>query len=271
MIQQLLVLVVITVVVVSDSQSIVDLINNNPQATWNAEENHISKLPLYRVKRLMGTRVVRRTRYTDEEMAIVYKHEYDNDNSLPDSFDAREKWPKCIHKVRDQGHCGSCWAFAASEAASDRFCVYSNASVNVVLSPQDMVSCSWLNMGCNGGLMSTAWLYLWITGIVPDSCLPYQSAGGDAPSCPSTCSTNSTISVKSDKYHMKVVYPVGTIINFWNRERLIQNEIYTGGAVEAAFSVYADFLGYKSGVYQHVTGEYLGGHAVKMIGKLSLN
>jgi len=46
----------------------------------------------------------------------------------------------------------------------------------------------------------------------------------------------------------------------------IQTEIMTHGPVEAAFSVYADFLAYKSGVYQHVSGSMLGGHAVKILG-----
>ncbi|KAG8011289.1 Cathepsin B [Nibea albiflora] len=43
-------------------------------------------------------------------------------------------------------------------------------------------------------------------------------------------------------------------------------ELYKNGPVEAAFSVYADFLLYKTGVYQHVTGDMLGGHAIKILG-----
>ena len=39
---------------------------------------------------------------------------------LPLSFDARVQWPGCIHPVLDQGHCGSCWSFAATEVLSDR-------------------------------------------------------------------------------------------------------------------------------------------------------
>lgn len=38
------------------------------------------------------------------------------------------------------------------------------------------------------------------------------------------------------------------------------------GSVSAAFTVYEDFLTYSGGVYEHVTGSSLGGHAIKIIG-----
>ncbi|CAK9294014.1 unnamed protein product [Gordionus sp. m RMFG-2023] len=38
------------------------------------------------------------------------------------------------------------------------------------------------------------------------------------------------------------------------------------GPVEAALSIYEDFLQYKSGVYKHETGGFMGGHAIKIIG-----
>jgi cathepsin B len=38
------------------------------------------------------------------------------------------------------------------------------------------------------------------------------------------------------------------------------------GPVEAAFTVFEDFLLYKTGVYKHITGSALGGHAVKLMG-----
>jgi len=44
------------------------------------------------------------------------------------------------------------------------------------------------------------------------------------------------------------------------------SEIYNKGSVEGAFDVYEDFMTYKSGVYKHVEGSYLGGHAIKIIG-----
>ena len=46
----------------------------------------------------------------------------------------------------------------------------------------------------------------------------------------------------------------------------MQKELMEKGTLSVAMSVYSDFEAYSSGVYQHVTGQYLGGHAIKMIG-----
>jgi len=67
-----------------------------------------------------------------------------------ESFDARTKWPSCIHPIRNQEECGSCWAFSASEVLSDRLCIATNEKTNVVLSPEYMVACDKTNYGCDG-------------------------------------------------------------------------------------------------------------------------
>lgn len=46
----------------------------------------------------------------------------------------------------------------------------------------------------------------------------------------------------------------------------MMREIMTNGPVEGTISVYGDFPSYKSGVYHHVSGSMLGGHAIKIIG-----
>lgn len=107
--------------------------------------------------------------------------------ATPTAFDSRDEWPGCVHEIRDQQQCGSCWAFAASEALSDRFCIASGKKVNVVLSPQDMVSCDKGNFGCDGGYLNKAWDYLEKSGIPTDSCEPYKSGSGNAPACPGKC------------------------------------------------------------------------------------
>ena len=41
----------------------------------------------------------------------------------------------------------------------------------------------------------------------------------------------------------------------------------TNGPVESGFTLFEDFPNYKSGVYQHVSGNALGGHAIRILGK----
>jgi cathepsin B len=240
---------------------------NSKKTTWVAAPNKFSDWTKEQLKCLTGTAVIPQTRYSTDKMLKIKQYEMMNRNSgIPESFDSRAQWPKCIHPIRDQARCGSCWAFGASEALSDRFCIASNGTINVVLSPQDMVSCDTSNMGCNGGYLDSAWAYLVSDGVVPEWCFPYASQSGDAPECPTTCVNNATITFDSVKYKASKYYSVGSWIFFWQRVETIQKEIMTYGPIEVGFSVYEDFMTYKSGVYQYTSGSLLGGHAVKMIG-----
>jgi len=89
--------------------------------------------------------------------------------NLPDTFDARTQWPKCdsIGEIRDQANCGSCWAFGAVEAMSDRICIASGSKRNDKISAQDMVSCCGsCGFGCEGGYLEAAWQWWQETGVV---------------------------------------------------------------------------------------------------------
>lgn len=180
----------------------------------------------------------------------------EGDSSIADSFDARTKWPNCIHAIRDQAQCGSCWAFAASEVLSDRFCIASGGKTNVVLSPQDLVSCDSSDYGCEGGYLDHSWQYLVSTGIVEDSCFPYASGSGNVPSCPNKCTSGSK---KWNKYR------AASYTEFSSTAQ-IQQDLQANGPVETGFDVYQDFMSYKSGIYKHTSGGLLGGHAVKVVG-----
>jgi cathepsin B len=179
---------------------------------------------------------------------------------LPESFDSRVQWPNCIHNIRNQGHCGSCWAHAASEVLSDRFCIASNGTVDVVLSPQDMVSCDWFDHGCNGGILTTSWVYLRFFGIVSDKCKPYSSGDGNVEWCSVTESKCADNAETYQKYKAKNFYWLTSI-------EAIKRDIFEHGPVETGFSVYDDFMNYKTGVYKKTAGaSMLGGHAVKIVG-----
>jgi len=79
------------------------------------------------------------------------------------------------------------------------------------------------------------------------------------PTCNSTCASNKSIVYADDKHKADSSYGIRGIDN-------IKTEISTLGSVTAAFTVYEDFLTYKSGVYSHQSGDSLGGHAIKLIG-----
>jgi cathepsin B len=194
----------------------------------------------------------------DDESAEVTEAS-DAETSLPVAFDwRRTTLGHCIHPIRDQYECGCCWAFGATEVLSDRFCLFSRGRINVVLSPEYLVSCDTSNMGCNGGYLNRAWEFMKETGVPTDACVPYISAYDSVRSCPTIRSCNNRAPFK--RYKANQVYPVSSNV------AQIQTEIMERGPVEAIFAVYHDFMTYRSGVYHHVSGSFVGYHAVKIIG-----
>jgi cathepsin B len=179
---------------------------------------------------------------------------------IPTYFNATEKWPGCVHPILNQGHCGSCWAFGASETLSDRLCVASGGKKNVVLSPQYLVSCDHLmSFGCKGGNLYFSWVYMARFGISTDSCDPYVSAGGTSPKCDKNMQC-------ADGEDFKKYFAAKQSIVLMQDPESIQINLMQYGPVETGMVVYQDFMYYKGGIYKHVSGPPLGGHAVKITG-----
>lgn len=139
----------------------------------------------------------------------------------------------------------------------DRFCIQSNGTINVTLSPQDMVNCNFENYGCSGGLLVNTVDFLQTEGVTSEECMPYQDKDR---SCSFTCS-NGTKDYQKSKYFCKP----GSLTILSSAED-IQTELITKGPMMVGLTVYEDFTNYKSGVYKHVTGRAVGGHAIKLIG-----
>jgi len=179
--------------------------------------------------------------------------------TMPATFDARTQWPYCIHAIRDQGPCASCWAVAASEVLSDRFCIASNRGVNTILGPHYMVSCDTTDKGCSGGYLKNVWQFFETYGEVTEGCFPYTSANYVIPAC-------STFTKCQDGTAMRKYYAKAGSSKQFTGVSAIQQEIYANGPVEAAMYVYSDFMSYTGGIYTQAWGSYLGGHAIKIIG-----
>jgi hypothetical protein len=159
----------------------------------------------------------------------------------------------CDHGSKNQGSCGSCWAFAIVGMMSYRCCAAK--SDYGWLSPQELVSCDKANHGCNGGQLASPMRYIQSNkGLVPETCFPYVAANV---ACPHKCAD------KSDwvKAHVcNCVKYVSCPVNDGMEKCL------ASGPVTFGFRVERSFVNYKSGIYKCTGGEILGGHAVLAMG-----
>lgn len=152
-----------------------------------------------------------------------------------------------VTDVKDQGQCGSCWAFSTTGSLEG---VYAIKNKNIKsFSEQQLVDCSltYGNMGCNGGIMQNAYTYIHDKGITTEEAYPYT---GVKESC---------------RKYIPVTY-ISSCIN------VIPNELQLTYAVmknPVSVSIEADsrsFQFYKSGVYDNADCGTNLDHGVLVVG-----
>lgn len=97
--------------------------------------------------------------------------------ALPRAID----WSFTLGPVRDQGQCGSCWAFATLGALESR--LFHTRRQKIDLSEQQLVDCVVRNFGCRGGYYSTTLQYLRQVNPCPESIYPYKGKNGVSRPC----------------------------------------------------------------------------------------
>jgi len=171
-----------------------------------------------------------------------------------------------LQPVKNQGSCGSCWAFAA--VAALEAAIFKKNGQSMSLSEQQLVDCAYRSKprdGCQGGWMGDAYNYL-VSSIGSDKTSAYPYTSGSTGTWGSACKTTTLGSTAVGYAPVKgyVQSPTGT-------EEWLRNAVATIGPVTIGYVVVESFTFYSSGVYYDAdctasNPKYLGGHAVVVVG-----
>ena len=178
--------------------------------------------------------------------------------NLPAAFDWRDR--VTLPGVRNQGTCGSCWAFATVGTMEVAMVVQGEPIVD--LSEQYLISCNQNGWSCNGGWRAHDY-HAWKlgesqtqAGAVLESDFPYSGTNG-------TCTTayNHPYKISDWQYVRGLTIPPADEI---------KQAIYTYGAVTASICMGPELLAYRGGVFStdesSVCGSYLTNHAIVLVG-----
>lgn len=245
-----------------------EILHQNLQ--WEAGETSLSHLnPLQKRKRL--------GRNHPREFDILELRTGSEPLALPKMLDWTNRNGKnYLTRVKDQGECGSCWAFSTLGVIEAIYNIennkYSTNTVNTFiwserrrskariaalaypnLSEQDLISCSTAG-NCEGGWESDALIFAKNRGIVTEECFPYKA---EDISC-----------VLCSDWKKKL-----TKIKNWSwvtRATLDRAAVKTAlqdGPLIFYMEVYSDFYHYKGGIYETTASATLeAGHSVVLVG-----
>lgn len=154
--------------------------NLNTSNTYTLTINKFSDLTSSEFKQL----------YTGLDIADRGCEPYIPNNTAENAVDWRNQ--SVVNPVKDQGQCGSCWAFATVANAESVWAI--DTGTLLTLSEQEIIDCSkgigYWNRGCNGGNPDSSFKYMiqhgltdslnypYTSGTVPteSKCIPYTSA-----------------------------------------------------------------------------------------------
>lgn len=129
-----------------------------------------------RKKTLRGFKMIELSRRSPDQSQNCSMFE-PNADEYPKHIDWRHKG--YVTDVKDQGQCGSCWAFSATGALEGQH--FKKTGKLVSLSEQQLIDCSGKdgNDGCGGGLMDNAFLYVKENdGLDTETSYPYTAEDG---------------------------------------------------------------------------------------------
>ncbi|MDD2716094.1 MAG: C1 family peptidase [Candidatus Wallbacteria bacterium] len=164
-----------------------------------------------------------------------------NDLKLPATFDWRAQ--NGTTPVKNQGSCGSCWAFGCVGIFESAIAIKDSAIID--LSEQDLLDCNTQGYSCDGGYID-ALQYFKEKGCADEKTIPYQQAQKQCRDVARTYKIKDWSAVDSN-------------------EAAVKQAIYTYGPIVTGVTADFSFQFYSGGVYNHNnTGEM--NHAVILVG-----
>jgi len=176
--------------------------NSNPNRTFTKGINHLSDLTAAEFAALKGYK--KPTELSISFPTIIYNP---NNILIPIvtgvTFDWRSHNPSPVTAVKDQGQCGSCWAFSATGVTEGAYARKYNIAA-VPLSESNLVDCDTASQsGCNGGHVYNALGYIKTNnGICTESAYPYHATHATcaASHCTKSSSTLTSVSQVYSSY-----------------------------------------------------------------------
>ena len=194
-------------------------------------------------------------------------------NSFPQTYNFIDKEKPEIF-IKDQGHCGVCWATSTTTALGYRF--HKKGIKDLELSPQYTISC--FAKECRGLYPNEVLMNLVKNGTVTEECFKYSSENQFVETCPNKCNKNT---VEFKKKYAKNAYLLEDYSqeDYYNIVELIIDQLITEGPVVGSVTLYDDiFFKLNKSI---CTDDYIysydgkslfrGGHMVVIVGYGFLN
>ncbi|XP_029431245.1 ervatamin-B-like [Rhinatrema bivittatum] len=162
----------------------------------------------------------------------------------PSNVDWRDE--KCVTAVKDQGYCGSCWAFSTVGTIESRYCIKYGPLVE--LSEQQLVDCDSSNDGCCGGFPSSAFFHVTEYGMMKSSNYKYK---GYATEC--RFKNSKALQLNASKSYDLI------------GEDNIASAVAFDGPLSVAFAVHTHFYFYDKGIYDEACAP-AANHAILAVG-----
>jgi len=188
-------------------------------------------------------------------VALVFTLALTVRGDLPDSFDLRTAYPKCIPPVKNSGQCGAAMIFAGVDGLSINFCTASHGNQLIPLSADFVEICE--ANGCNGEDPETIIDFLEVNGTLVDGCVPSNVCANAT--CSPKQSDQCCLRGASRLFRLKQVSDLSDYQD-------IQETIFNGAAVVTYVDASEEFQIYTNGIIECDPGERELDHVVYIIG-----